>query len=191
MAAPASWSAHSMWATPANISGVVAWYLLALDVLLGNMVSGGLAKDLVMPKRKLALHGLVGWSLNGAVIVHIVVVTVGHAAIGLSAAPVLGITAVALLVIVTETGVTRRGFTLRQWRWFHRAAYGVLILGTAHALLAGPDEKALWFLLPGVAVLSFTGAGFTAHRYKTYVRSHARWRAKYKHFKKTRADRDL
>jgi methionine sulfoxide reductase heme-binding subunit len=61
-----------------------------------------------------------------------------------SAAPVLGITGLYVLVMVTVVSRARRYVGMRIWRMVHMFSFVGFALALAHAIVAGPDTAQVW-----------------------------------------------
>ena len=60
------------------------------------------------------------------------------------AAPVLGISALYVLLLVTAVSRARRRVPLRLWRLVHILSFAAFALSLAHAAVAGPDGSIGW-----------------------------------------------
>lgn len=171
-----------------QVAGLTAWYLLVAQVLLGTVYAAGLGRLLIAPKVKLRLHRWITVALLAAVAVHVTAVLLKHSH-GWSLAQALevgpgslahncGAAALWLLVVVVAS----------RWRFvgtvfgpkvrcrLHRLSYLVLVLGTGHALLAGPDAGSLAIAGPGIACLSALAAALLGRYHKNLARNRSRAR---------------
>jgi len=156
-----------LWASVARASGLVTWMLALASTVWGLALStrpvarrlravwladlhrflGALAVSFLsihIGSSMLARH----WSLVAAIVVFGDRPTVART---------LGILGAYMLVAVHITSLARAHVPLRIWRRVHRAAYGVLVLSTGHALMAGTDTRGgtmAWVLV--VATLGVT-----------------------------------
>jgi hypothetical protein len=149
-------------------SGLLAWYLLIGDVLIGTMISGGVARVTLAYPRKFLTHRVLGWALLAAVATHIALILALHykgwglfqVALPSASGPlsrILGVTAAWLLIITLGLAVVKGHIPNRVWHWIHRRLpFTVLVLGTAHGVLAGGIRQGteLPVILPAVVALT-------------------------------------
>jgi hypothetical protein len=179
------------------IAGLIAWYLLVFQVLLGAVYAAGLGRLIIAPRRKLRIHRWTATGLLTAVAVHVsaIVLTRFH---GWGPAQVLevgpgsiarncGVVAFWLLLVIA-VGRWRPvflGLGPRLGGQLHRLAYVVLILGTVHGVLAGPDAASLAVAGPGIACLTALLATFLGRYHKRLQRRQARRHRRARHLQTT------
>jgi hypothetical protein len=165
-----------------QVAGLVAWYLLVVQVLLGVVYAAGLGRLMISPQWKSQLHRWVGVALLVAVGVHLGAVIVTHfhgwgllqaLEIGPGTIPRnFGAVAVWLLVFVVLSRWRPLKLTLspRASRFIHRLSYLILLSGTVHAVLAGPNTSSLLVAGPGIACLTALAAAFLGRHHKNLAR---------------------
>ncbi len=181
-----------------QIAGLTAWYLLVAQVLLGTVYAAGLGRLLIAPQVKLRLHRWITVALLAAVAVHVGAVLLAHTH-GWSPVQALeigpgslahncGAAALWLLVLVAASRGRRLGavFGPGARRQVHRLSYLVLVFGTGHALLAGPDAGSLAIAGPGIACVSALAAALLCRYHKNLARSRSRARTA-RHLQRTPA----
>ena len=160
------------------IAGLAAWYLMVFQVLLGAVYAAGMGRLMIAPRIKLRLHRWSAIGLAAAVGTHVSailltryrgwgfvqVLEVGRGPIARNC----GVVALWLLIVVT----------LSRWRpvfgklgpvigrRVHLLAYPLLVLGTLHGLLAGPNTGSLAVAGPGIAALSGLAAAYVGRYHK-------------------------
>src|SRR6185437_11142462 len=70
------------------------------------------------------------------------------------AAPVLGISGLYALLIVSVVSRARRHIGMRTWRMVHTLSFAAFALSLAHAITAGPDASADWVRAVYIATVS-------------------------------------
>jgi predicted ferric reductase len=165
-----------------QITGMIAWYLLVAEVLLGVAASGGIARLIVSPRHRWTLHAVISWILLVAITTHIGTIlitryqgwwipdvtlpsksfTLGHNC---------ALFAVYLFLLVLFSCLINKFIPHKAFRLFHRyAPFPVLVLATMHGLLAGTNSTTLPIILPGLATITVLGTVFLAKHYSRYVR---------------------
>jgi DMSO/TMAO reductase YedYZ heme-binding membrane subunit len=168
------------------VTGLVAWYLLAVQVLLGAVYAAGLGRLLISARAKLQLHQWVSAGLLVAVGAHVATIVLSHfhgwdlyQALELGPGTIArncGAAALWLLVVVvlTRWRPLTRALGARPSRVLHRSSYLVLLFGTLHAVLAGPHAGSLVVAGPGIACLTALAAAFVSRHHKNLTRRHGR-----------------
>jgi DMSO/TMAO reductase YedYZ heme-binding membrane subunit len=179
-----------------EIAGLAAWYLLVAQVLLGTIYAAGMGRLLIAPRLKLRLHRWMTVALLAAVVLHVAAVLIKHfhdwtLAQALEVGPGsfahnCGALALWLLVLVAASRVRLFGigFSPAARRQLHRLSYLVLVFGTVHALLAGPDAGSLAIAGPGIACLSALAAALLGRYHKSLAKSRARTRTTARHLQR-------
>ena len=147
-----------IWWYLARSSGLVAWGLAGIAILLGLLLSGRLRRvptpawqqDLHryvggLSALFLALH-LTGLALDPTVAFGPAALAVPMAAGWRPGAVAWGIGAAYALLAVELSSLVMRRLPRKLWRGIHFASYGVWIGGTVHALQAGTDQRATLFI---------------------------------------------
>ena len=147
-----------IWWYLARSSGLVAWGLAGVAILLGLLLSGRLRRvptpawqqDLHryvggLSALFLALH-LTGLALDPTVAFGPAALAVPMAAGWRPGAVAWGIGAAYALLAVELSSLAMRRIPRKVWRGIHFASYGVWIGGTVHALQAGTDGRATLFI---------------------------------------------
>ena len=173
------------------IAGLIAWYLLVLQVLLGAVYAAGMGRLMIAPRLKLRLHRWTGMALIAAVGVHVTAIVLTRFR-GWGLAQVLeigpgsiarncGVTAFWLLIVIVlgRWAPVFGSLGPRVARQVHRLAYPMLILGTVHGILAGPNASSLAVAGPGIALLSALAAAFLGRYHKNLARRRVRRRARH------------
>lgn len=182
------WSDQISWVTAIRISGISAWWALALDVLLGTICAGDVARYAMIPKNKLKLHNRLGWLLGVLVCVHIAAILASHFG-GMDQSAVwqlgygtlarnTGVATAWLIVVVLATSGLKKNIPRKWWRRAHALTAPMLVFGTIHGLKAGPDQSELWVLLPGVVVLTFMVAVVGTRLSKSYAKVRGNYRSR-------------
>ena len=143
-----------IWWYLARSSGLAAWGLAGVAIMLGLLLSGRLRRvptpawqqDLHrwvggMSALFLALH-LTGLTLDPTVAFGPAALSIPMAARWRPGAVAWGIAAGYALLAVEVSSLMMRHIPRRLWRAIHFASYGVWIGGTVHALEAGTDQGA-------------------------------------------------
>lgn len=166
------------WAIFADITGLLAWYLLIADILIGAMFAGSHAKELIPAKRRLRAHRIVGYVLAGMIAAHIAGIIAGRATIRLRLAPVAASLSTVLLAVVlcSSIAAVKKRLPRKLWARLHRLAFLALFAGTVHAIAAGPDNTSLWMLLSGVSALTLLAAIYGTRKYHVYAAKQLWWK---------------
>ena len=150
-------------------SGLLAWYLLTGQLILGVAFAGRIGLTAWRRRRKLAAHRALSIAVLATLAMHLAVVVLGrHDGWGLRQVllpwpgPIarnLGVLAVWTTVVTASSSVLVRRLVAtrhrgRCWRPLHRLAYLALAAATAHAMLAGSDADSVFVLAPAFAMLS-------------------------------------
>lgn len=143
-----------IWWYLSRSSGLVAWGLAGIAILLGLLLSGRLRRvptpawqqDLHryvggLSALFLALH-LTGLALDPTVAFGPAALAVPMAAGWKPGAVAWGIGAAYALLAVELSSLVMRRLPRKLWRAIHFASYGVWVGGTVHALQAGTDQGA-------------------------------------------------
>lgn len=173
-------STHVWWYT-ARAGGIVAWALAALSVIWGLQLSTRLVRK-PAPAWVLDLHRFLGGLAVAFTGVHIVgLVADNYSHFGPSeilvpftstwrpTAVALGVVAMYLLAAVEVTSLMMNRLPRRVWHAVHLSSYGVFVLGTLHALLAGTDASSPIFqwivvLVSGIALFLTLVRGLAPRR---------------------------
>jgi hypothetical protein len=167
-------------------TGLLAWYLLAVEVTLGMMIRGGVVRVTHPYAKKMAGHQFAGVALLGAVGLHITFILNQHYN-GWTTRDVdsfsltgplsrdLGVATAYCLIVVMVLVVVKGRIPPRLWHATHRVIpFVVLVLGTAHACLAGGigTGTEIPVVVPGVIALTLIASvGIVRHDAKS--RRHA------------------
>jgi hypothetical protein len=174
------------------IAGLVAWYLLVFQVLLGVIYAAGMGRLMITPRWKLRLHRWAASGLLAAVGTHVSAIVLTHFR-GWGLAQVLmigpgtvarncGVAAFWLLLVVAAGRWSPIFSSLgpRLGRQVHRLSYPMLLLGTVHGVLAGTNAQSLAVAGPGIVGLTALAAAFLNRYHKTLTRRRrARRRARH------------
>ncbi|MDX6690244.1 MAG: methionine sulfoxide reductase heme-binding subunit [Solirubrobacteraceae bacterium] len=156
-----------IWWLASRASGITAFLLISLSVLLGlamaTKILRGRVKAPVLVKlhESLALSGLVAIAVHaitllGDAFLHpgpigvLVPFTMDHAPVFTG----LGVVAAYLAALLGLSYYVRRRIGTKRWRSLHRLTLLVYVLGVTHTLGAGTDASAIWLQ----AILIVTGA---------------------------------
>jgi DMSO/TMAO reductase YedYZ heme-binding membrane subunit len=173
------------------IAGLVAWYLLVFQILLGVVYAAGLGRLLIAPRWKLRLHRWAALGLLTAVGVHVSTIVLTHyRGWGLAEVLEIGPGSIArncgvatfwllLVIAIARWNPVFGALGPRLGRQVHRLAYPMLVLGTVHGVLAGSNAESLAISGPGIAGLSALAAAFLGRYHKTLSRRRARRRPKH------------
>lgn len=147
-----------IWWYLARSSGLVAWGLAGLAILLGLLLSGRLRRVPTPAWQQdlhrylgglsaffLALH-LTGLALDPTVAFGWASITIPMLSIWRPGAVAWGIAAAYLLLAVELSSLVMRRLPRKLWRTIHFASYAVWVSGTVHALQAGTDQRATQFI---------------------------------------------
>ncbi|MGE5225431.1 MAG: hypothetical protein ACM3OO_01000 [Planctomycetaceae bacterium] len=152
----------------ARAGGIVAWALAAASVLWGLALSTRILGRSPRPAWLYDLHRFLGGTALVFTGVHVLAIwldtytsfslvqlLVPFAASWHPGAVAWGIAGFYLLVAVEVTSLLRTRISTRVWRRVHLASFGLFAAATVHALSAGTDRHAPWFLgvVVGVAAL--------------------------------------
>jgi DMSO/TMAO reductase YedYZ heme-binding membrane subunit len=145
-----------VWWYVARSSGIVAWVLVTASVVWGLSLTMRLTKR-PRPAWVLDLHRFLGGLAVIFTAVHLVgliadsyvffgayQILIPFAATWKPAPVAIGIVAMYLLVAVEGTSLFMKHLPREIWHRIHMASYGVFVLVTAHALLAGTDTSSSW-----------------------------------------------
>lgn len=150
-----------------HATGLLAWYLLIFDVLVGMMLTSGMSRVTLPRSRKTQLHIVLGWAMVLAVGLHIGIVLATHyhgwgyiAVSDLSwhytVAHNAGILAWWLIIVVLVTTIARMVIDRQTWLVMHRTIpFLILLFGTIHAFFASANGFSWPILIPAVAALTF------------------------------------
>ena len=152
-------------------SGVVAYVLITLSVLLGLVQSGNLFRAYIAPLLSLGLHSFFSWIGLGLSLLHGIIL-VGNEYTDFDLPQVfipflsdyrpipvgLGIIAFYLMLLLSLSFYARSYLGQENFRTLHYTSFVAFIAVTAHSLLAGTDSVPLWWMYTGslVAVLGLT-----------------------------------
>ena len=157
---------HRFWYL-ARATGLSAYLLLTLDVVLGVAVRTRFLDALLARWRSFDLHEFTALLALGFLAAHLLAL-LGDRYIGFRpwqvlvplASPyrpvpvALGVVACYLLLLVTGSFYARRQIGQRAWRALHYLTFGGWLLALGHGLLAGTDTGTSWGLL------LYAGSGF-------------------------------
>jgi methionine sulfoxide reductase heme-binding subunit len=155
-------------------AGLGAYLILWADMCLGVALTGWLSLPFLSRWRIGDLHqftGMLGLSLLAT---HVGVLvglrnqpfTAYELLVPLAreinpAAPLLGISALYVLLLVTAVSRARRWVPLRLWRLVHTLSFAGFALSLAHAVMAGPDGSIGWiramYVSSVLVLLTLTG----------------------------------
>jgi predicted ferric reductase len=151
-----------LWMT-ARAGGIVAWALAAASVLWGLALSTRILGRTPRPAWLYDLHRFLGGIALVFTGVHVLAISldtytsfsltqilVPFAATWHTGAVAWGIVGLYLLVAVEVTSFLRTRIPSRVWRRVHFGSFALFAAATVHALSAGTDRHAPWFL--GVVV---------------------------------------
>lgn len=169
------------WTSLIQASGLLAWFLLCAEMMLGVTASAGLARYALGVRRKQTLHRGVAWALLAAVGVHVgTIVASRYQGWGVAQVTELGFGTLArntgvaafwLLLIVVAATWAKAHIPRSWWTVLHRyGTFAILLLATVHAIYAGPGVHRLETIVPGVVALTFVGCVFIARWYGAYAR---------------------
>lgn len=170
------------WTTVIRVSGLVAWYLLNLEIMVGAMAASGVGRLAVSPTRKLVVHrAFLSWALVVAVAVHIATIVFSHykgwgvnmvSGIGFGTlARNMGVLAAYLLLVVVLVGSLRHYLPRWAWNVLHRGLPLVaLVAATIHGLGAGTDSRDPQIIYPAIVTLTVLGTIFIARGYARHAR---------------------
>lgn len=138
-------------------AGLGAYTFFWLDMCLGVALSGGLSLPFLARWRVGDFHQFTGVLSLGLLAAHVLVLvglqdqafTVPELFVPMlrqvnPLAPLLGITATYLFLLIAVASHARRVFRPRAWRLVHRLSFVGFILSLVHARLAGPDASEIW-----------------------------------------------
>jgi hypothetical protein len=158
-----------MGTTLIEASGLVAWFGLCLEIMVGTMASAGLARQVGGVRRKHTAHQASAWVVWAAIGAHIgTILAVAYQGWGWqyivelgwgTAARQTAVGAVWALLAVTVAAAARPYLPSRVWTPIHRyGTFTVLAFATFHAVTAGDGHRSLAVIVPGVAALTFIAA---------------------------------
>ena len=161
---------QQVWWYVARASGIVAWVLVTVSVILGLWFSLRLTRDRPRPAWTLDLHRFVGGlavvftgvHLAGLVLDSYVQfdlrdLLVPGASAWRAGAVALGVVGVYLLVAIEVTSLLMRRLPRKLWRAVHLSSYGLFVLATAHTFTSGTDASNPVLQWAGVAGLTSVG----------------------------------
>jgi ferredoxin-NADP reductase/DMSO/TMAO reductase YedYZ heme-binding membrane subunit len=141
-----------LWWYLARAGGLTAWWLVSLTVLWGLLLSTRVLGGRTAPSWLLDLHRLLGGLtivFTGLHVAGLVMdewvhfgwadVLVPMAASYRPGAVAWGVVALYLLAAIQITSLLKSRIPEALWRWVHRTAFAVFVLGTVHTLTAGTD----------------------------------------------------
>lgn len=165
-----------VWWYVARSSGIVAWAVLALSVLVGLALSTRALGTRPAPAWLLDLHRgvgglgvvftgvhLLGLVLDDYVAFGFAELFVPFASAWRPGAVAWGVAALYGLVAVEVTSLLRRRLSTRTWRWVHAASFPLAVVATVHLLTAGTDTSHP-LLLGAVLVFVFAAGTLTLLR---------------------------
>jgi sulfoxide reductase heme-binding subunit YedZ len=149
-----------VWWLLSRSSGVVAFVLCAASVLIGLAMAGkvlrsrkGLGRTLLAVHEHTAIAGLIATGVHGVTLLGDSWLRPSPADLAIPflidyrpVAVASGIVAGWLAAALGLTFYVRRRLGPKRWRAAHRATLLVYVLALAHALAAGTDATAPWFL---------------------------------------------
>ena len=157
---------EKLWWYVARSGGLAAWWLLAVAVLWGLMLSTRVAAGKVAPAWLLDLHRFLGGLALTFTTVHVVALVADSWAdfgptevlVPLASrwrpVPVaLGVVGIYLLVAVELTSLVRSRLPKRLWRAVHSTSFALFLVTTGPALTAGSDAANAAVRLSAVAML--------------------------------------
>lgn len=146
------------WWLASRASGVVAFALMSVSVVIGLLLASGLARRPGLPRKLVAVHqqtalqGLIAIGIHGATLLGDNWLKPGVAGITipftLDYRPFftgLGIIAGYLAAALGLSFYARRRIGVRTWRKLHRLTVVAWAFGAIHAIGAGSDASAPWF----------------------------------------------
>ncbi len=139
-------------------SGIVAWGLVTLAVVLGLLLSSRAVAKLASPAWTLDLHRFLGGFSVVFTAIHLIglwadsYVEFGWAELFVPMASswqpgavAFGIVAMYTLIAVELTSLLRRSLPNRVWRWVHHTSLPLYAMATYHGIAAGSDGDLLVF----------------------------------------------
>ena len=149
----------------ARAAGLVSWWLLAGDVVLGAVLAAGRRRG-SGARWLIAMHRHTSSLALGFLLVHLwgvlsdtyigftlADVAIPFAASWRPAAMAAGSIALWLLVIVQGTSLARSRLSRTWWRRLHLSSYAAFALSTVHAVLAGSEMTNAGAVALGAATL--------------------------------------
>jgi methionine sulfoxide reductase heme-binding subunit len=146
------------WWLASRASGIVAFGLMSVSVVIGLVLASGLARRRGLPRKLVAIHqqtalqGLIAIGVHGATLLGDNWLKAGVAGITipftLDYRPVftgLGIIAGYLAAALGLSFYARRLIGVKTWRKLHRLTVVAWAFGAIHAIGAGSDASAPWF----------------------------------------------
>ena len=141
-----------LWWEVARSSGIVAWALLSVAVILGLVLASRLGGKTPPPAWLLGLHRMLGGLTLSFVVVHVAGLWLDdfvHFGVADLFVPFVsdwrpvpvaaGIVGLYLLVAVQVTSLMMKRLPKRLWRQVHMASYVLFWLAAVHGALAGTD----------------------------------------------------
>jgi len=158
-AIPHTLASHGWWIA-SRASGIVAFVLVTISVLLGLTMAGrpvrvpGLSRKLMAVHEQTALAGMIAIGVHGVGLLADPWLRPGLAGVAVPFAlgvhafwTGLGVIAAYLALLLGLSFYFRKRIGPRRWRQAHRATIAVYVLGLLHALGAGSDTGSPLFLL--------------------------------------------
>ena len=146
------------WWLASRASGIVAFALMSVSVIIGLLLATGLARRPGLPKKLVAIHeqtalqGLVAIAVHGVTLLGDQWLKPGLAGIAVPFAldykPAftgLGILGGYLAAALALSFYARRVIGVKVWRKLHRFTVVAWGMGAIHAVGAGTDASAPWF----------------------------------------------
>jgi sulfoxide reductase heme-binding subunit YedZ len=159
------------WWLASRASGIVAFALMTISVIIGLLLATKLARRPGLPRKLVAIHehtavtGLVAIGVHGVTLLGDPWLAPGVEGIAVPFAmdyePVftgLGIIGGYLAAVLGLSFYARRRIGVKVWRKLHRLTIVAWALGAIHAAGAGTDASAPWFqaiLIIGAAPILF------------------------------------
>lgn len=170
------------WTTYIRVSGLVAWYLLNLEVAVGVMTAGGVAKHFGAPRRRVKSHKMVSWFFVLAVATHVGAIVWSHyhgwgvdMVTGMGWGTVArnaGVFAMYLLLVIMLVASLKRFIPPRLWTFQHRALPLLLLVSaTTHGLGAGTDSRDPQIIYPAIVTLTILLSIFSARKYAAHAQA--------------------
>ena len=161
----------SLWWYTARAGGLTAWWLVALTVFWGLMLSTRVTRGKPTPAWLLDLHRFMGGLAVIFTLVHIAGL-MGDKWIKLQVADLLipmhakfkpgalawGVIAVYLMVAIELTSLVMKHLPRKLWRAIHSTAFVLFLMSTVHAFAAGSESKNVavqWTAMSFAAIFTF------------------------------------
>lgn len=169
-----------------RVVGLVAWYLLVLDVVIGMTLSGNVAKVVFPRQHRYRVHIAVSWLMVLAITLHVTLLVSLHYH-GWTAVDVedvrwsytlahnAGILTLWLLAVLLVTLIAEKLIARPTRLVLHRTVpFLILVLATLHATFAAPDARSLPILVPAVVALTYLSAVGIVRYSQTRARARTR-----------------